>query len=217
MRFIYIFLISFPSLCLGQYSGLGTWNILNVRYDISDKWTLFAEGQIRSLHFYDWFHYHEYKAGIIWHSRPGMQIGLGIGDYDTYREGGDFITPKNNDEYRVWPQLVFDQKLGKVKIETRYRLELRFPDSGFRERFRQRIQFTYPLHAKVNMSFSNELFFTTREPYFERNRVALNFNYKLSKNVSIMLGYLHQFDYRINDETGRDFMQTGAYWTFGRK
>jgi hypothetical protein len=27
-----------------------------------------------------------------------------------------------------------------------------------------------------------------------------------------MLGYLHQFDYKINDETGRDFLQIGCYF-----
>lgn len=200
----------------GQYSHLGSWNILNVRYDIGDKWTLFAEGQIRSLHFYDWFHYHEYKAGVIWHNRPGMHIALAMGDYDTYKEGGDFITPKNNDEFRVWPQLTFDQKLGKVKMETRYRVELRFQETGFRERFRQRVLFSFPLASKTSISFSNELFFTSREPYFERNRVALNFNQKLSPTFSMMLGYLHQFDYRINDETGRDFLQVGGYFVFGK-
>ncbi|MBL0084552.1 MAG: DUF2490 domain-containing protein [Saprospiraceae bacterium] len=143
---------------MGQYTHLGSWNILNIRYDIGDKWSVFAEGQVRSLHFYDWFHYHEYKAGIIWHNRPGMHIALGMGDYDTYKEGGDFVTPKNNDEFRLWPQLTFDQKLGKVKMETRYRAELRFQESGFRERFRQRILFSLPLASKTSVSFSNEIF-----------------------------------------------------------
>ena len=29
-------------------------------------------------------------------------------------------------------------------------------------------------------------------------------NYKLSNSSSIQFGYLHQFDFQINDETGRD-------------
>jgi hypothetical protein len=31
------------------------------------------------------------------------------------------------------------------------------------------------------------------------------------------LGYLHQFDYRINDEIGRDFLVVGLYFEFARK
>jgi hypothetical protein len=31
------------------------------------------------------------------------------------------------------------------------------------------------------------------------------------------VGYLHQFDYRINDETGRDFFVMGFYFELFRK
>ena len=63
---------------------------------------------------------------------------------------------------------------------------------------------------------SNELFFTDREAYFERNRISISCEYKLNKQTSIQLGYLHQFDYRINDETGRDFLVIAYYLTLGK-
>lgn len=44
---------------------------------------------------------------------------------------------------------------------------------------------------------------------FERNRILLAFNYKPSKNPTFQIGYFYQFDYRINDEIGRDFLQIG--------
>lgn len=56
---------------------------------------------------------------------------------------------------------------------------------------------------------SNELFLTNKEPYFERNRFLISFNYKKSKSTTFQVGYLNQFDYKINDETGRDFLQIG--------
>jgi hypothetical protein len=37
------------------------------------------------------------------------------------------------------------------------------------------------------------------------------FNYKPSRNTTLQIGYLHQFDYRINDEIGRDFLVLGYY------
>jgi len=61
------------------------------------------------------------------------------------------------------------------------------------------------------VSAGNELFFTNREPYFERNRLNLAFSYRHSTAVTFQAGYLHRFDYRINDETGRDFLQLGVY------
>ncbi|MBL0019967.1 MAG: hypothetical protein IPP17_26950 [Bacteroidetes bacterium] len=45
--------------------------------------------------------------------------------------------------------------------------------------------------------------------------VALN--YKPSKATTLQLGYLHQFDYKINDETGRDFLQVGFFIELFRK
>jgi len=41
--------------------------------------------------------------------------------------------------------------------------------------------------------------------------LLIAFNYKPSKLTTLQLGYLHQFDYKINDETGRDFLQIGFY------
>ncbi len=61
------------------------------------------------------------------------------------------------------------------------------------------------------------MFFTDKEPYFERNRLLLAFNYKPNKATTLQLGYLHQFDYKINDETGRDFLQVGYFIDISRK
>ena len=43
------------------------------------------------------------------------------------------------------------------------------------------------------------------------------FSYKPTKATNIQIGYLHQFDYKINDETGRDFLQIGYYLELFRK
>jgi hypothetical protein len=64
---------------------------------------------------------------------------------------------------------------------------------------------------------SNELFFTDKQPYFERNRMQLSLNYKVNRHSTITMGFLHQFDYKINDETGRDFLLIGCYYELTRK
>ena len=47
--------------------------------------------------------------------------------------------------------------------------------------------------------------------------MLLAFNYKPSKITTVQIGYLHQFDYKINDETGRDFFQIGYFIELTRK
>ena len=202
---------------------LGSWNILNLQYKQNDKLSVFGEAQLRSLKFYNHFHYYEYKGGVNYNLHKQLRLTLGAGSYQTYKEGGDFVLPKNNDEFRLWPQVTLFQELFKFKIEQRYRAEMRWTSNGYRNRFRYRIGISHPFgndrngYKPFQVSFSNELFFTDNEPYFERNRMQFTFQYKASKHASMQIGYLHQFDYRINDETGRDFLVLGIYCDLFRK
>ena len=201
-----------------QNPDIGSWNILNIKYKINDRFSIFGEGQIRSLKFYDHFHYHEFKGGVNYKIHENAQITLAGGNYQTYKEGGDFVLPKNNNEIRIWPQLILNQTINRLKIEQRYRLEMRWTNVGYRNRFRYRVGISYAFgkdkkgYRPFQTSLNNDLFFTNTAPFFQRNRSQISFNYKLTKHVAVQLGYIHQFDYQINDETGRDFLVVGFYY-----
>ena len=217
------FLLSLSHFSFSQKFDLGSWNIVNLKYTMSNKWSAFGEAQIRSLKFYNHFHYYEYKGGINYKANKQLQFTLGAGSYQTFREGGNFVTPKNNNEFRLWPQVILFQSIGKIRIEQRYRSELRFTSNGFRDRHRYRLGVSYPFgqerkgYLPFQASISNELFFTSKEPYFERNRLQFAFNFKPTKESTLHLGYLHQFDYKINDEIGRDFLVLGFFHEIFRK
>jgi hypothetical protein len=226
MRFLYSVigvLLLTVNTSWAQQIDLGSWNIINLKYNVNSKWSVFGEGQLRSLKFYDHFHYYEYKGGVNYKVYKNVLFTIGAGSYQTYKEGGDFVLPKNNDEFRLWPQVTLFQLVGKLKIEQRYRTELRFTSNGYRNRFRYRFGLSYPFGKETNafqpfqISANNELFFTDNEPYFERNRMSMAFSYKPSKTTTLQVGYLHQFDYKINDETGRDFLQIGVFIELFRK
>ncbi len=217
------FLLSLSHFSFSQKFDLGSWNIVNLKYTMSNKWSAFGEAQIRSLKFYNHFHYYEYKGGLNYKANKQLQFTLGAGSYQTFREGGNFVTPKNNNEFRLWPQVILFQSIGKIRIEQRYRSELRFTSNGFRDRHRYRLGVSYPFgqerkgYLPFQASISNELFFTSKEPYFERNRLQFAFNFKPTKESTLQLGYLHQFDYKINDEIGRDFLVLGFFHEIFRK
>lgn len=222
----YLFAVLFMLMsnnAFSQYTDFGSWNIVNVNYSVNDKWSVFGEAQLRSLQFYNQFHYYEYKGGANYKVHPNLKITLGAGHYVTYKEGGNFVKPKNNDEFRIWPQITLNHSLWSLKVEQRYRAEMRFTSNGYRNRFRYRLGLSYPFggdkkgYKPFQLNGSNELFFTDREPYFERNRLLFSFNYKTRRATSLQIGYLHQFDYRINDETGRDFLVLGLFFEFSRK
>ena len=220
---IVLLLLCWENTITAQTRGLGSWNLINVHYTYNQKWSAFGEAQLRSLKFYNDFHYYEYKGGVNYKAYPNLVLTLAMGSYQTYKEGGDFVLPKNNNEFRVWPQIVLTQSVAKLKIDQRYRAELRFTSNGYRNRFRYRTGVSYPFGKKrdgdkpFQVGLSNELFFTDKAPYFERNRILLNLNYKVSEHISLQLGYLNQFDYKINDETGRDFLVVGTMYSWSGK
>jgi hypothetical protein len=198
-----------------QSYELGSWNSLAIKYSHTSKWALFGEGQLRSLKLFNHFHYYEFKGGLEYKMHPQIRVALAIGNYDTYKGGGNFVLPKNNDELRIWPQLIFTHPYGKLTIEQRYRAEMRFTSNGYRNRFRYRFGLAYNLRKKestkppLQIYANNELFFTNNTPYFERNRSSIGVQYKATPYLTLQIAYLHQFDYQINDETGRDFFQIG--------
>lgn len=202
---------------------MGSWNILNLRTDISSHWALFAEGQIRSLRFYHHFHYYEYKGGGTYKLDKNFSFTAGVGRYKTFSAGGDFKQPLQSNEVRTWAQMNIKNKLGRLDFEHRYRAEQRFTANGYRNRFRYRLAVTVPLNAPrlaphtLSLQGSNEIFLTNRQPFFERNRVAVNLGYTVNENLIIQSGFLHQYDYRLTDETGRTFFQIAGLFTLDLK
>jgi hypothetical protein len=219
MKLFYLLLTSLStSIALELYAQdqkLGTWNILHIDAQFNKKWGAFAEGQIRSLKYYDHFHYYEYKGALEYSLQENATLSLGFGQYRTFDEGGTFVRPLRSDELRLWPQFLLKQSIKKLKFEHRYRTEFRFTNNGYRNRFRLRFGASYPILSRfiktgnLEIKANNEVFFTNRAPYFERNRSQLLFEYKFNDNVQFTLGYLHQFDYQIFDEIGRDFVVVG--------
>lgn len=204
-------------------TGLGSWNIVNARLNITDKVNVFIEPQLRSLQFYNQFHYYEIKGGVGYRINENFALAGCLGTYQTYSEGGNFAQPQLQDEIRSWFQLAMRNQLGRVRFEHRYRAEQRFTQNGYRNRFRYRFNMTIPLNSKelkagtIYTSIWNELFLTNTEPYFERNRIFAGLGYELSKDLALQLGYIHQYDYKLTDETGRDFLQLSLLFNFNLK
>jgi len=220
-----LLLLSFLNTVQAQsfQNQLGSWNIINVKLAVNEKWSLFLEPQLRSLSFYDQFHYYEIKGGATYNVNSNFALTTGVGSYNTYSEGGNFKIPLKQKEVRTFVQLVMKQRLEIIKFEHRYRAEQRFTNNGYRNRFRYRLNTVVPINNRkiVPKTFYaavwNEIFFTDLAPYFERNRFFFGGGYEVNEYVSFQSGYVHQFDYKINDETGRDFLQISVLLNFNVK
>ncbi len=192
---------------------LGSWNVLNVSKDFNKTFGVFAEAQLRSLSFYNEFHYYEFKGGFHYDLDSVFSFIVGAGRYDTYSPGGNFESPVKNQEIRSWGEFRIRHEFRRARLDHRYRAEQRFTSNGYRNRFRYRLALTVPINSleiKKGVAYVqcwNELFFTDKATYFERNRIYLGIGRRMTDHLTIQSGYLHQFDYNLTDETGRDFLQ----------
>lgn len=220
---IFCLLTSTTVLGQGVANGFGSWNIGNIRVQANERWSIFVEPQIRSLQFYNQFHYYEVKGGATYRINEQLALTASIGSYQTFSEGGNFEKPQLQDEVRSWFQVAMRNQMGRVRIEHRYRLEQRFTQAGYRNRFRYRLQLITPINS-MNIAPNtwylvawNELFLTDAEPHFERNRIFGGIGYEVSQSLAIQTGYIHQYDYKLTDEIGRDFLQVSVLLQFDLK
>lgn len=187
----------------------------NLNYHATKALSVVIEGQLRAQQLANDFYYHELKAGLAYNFPKKNSVLVGFGDYKTYTFPGNFKTPLRLKEFRIWEQLVLNNNFDRFKIEHRYRIEQRWVNSTFRQRFRYRFNPVVPLnHAgfvpkTLFITAFNEVFFTNKAPYFERNRFFGGLGYQFSKLFTMQLGFIRQYDYRTSDQgSGKNFIQT---------
>ena len=203
-----------------QSRPLGSWNILNAKLTINNHWSVWAEGQVRSVKFYDDFNYFEAKGAVNYNFTKTVSVTAGIGRYETYSSGGNFEEPLVTGETRTWFQMNLEQKLSRVILEHRYRVEQRHLTTGYKNRFRYRLLATVPINHPEMIPgtfygyLGDEIFFTSKEPYYERNRFFTGLGYKFSPLFALQSGYMRQFDYKIDSQQSRDFLQVAVLLNF---
>ena len=191
---------------------MGSWSILNTKLNMSKQWSIWGEGQLRSIQFYDEFFYYEVKGGITFNLKDHVSLTGGVGHYATYTQGGNFVKPLVTSETRTWLQVVMDQKWDRIIFEHRYRIEQRHLNTGYKNRYRYRLNVTIPINQKevspktLYAYIGDEIFFHGKAPFYERNRCYAGLGYKISPLIAFQSGYMRQYDYKLTSETSRDFL-----------
>jgi len=204
------------STCLfGQSNTTGSWYVLNTKVHFSNNnGFIFFEGVVRSQKLTNIYNYHDLKTGIVYNLSDKIGLHLGAGDFVTYNSSANFETPVQT-EMRIWEQVQLNSKIGIVKLEHRYRIEQRFFSSGFRNRFRCRLNTVIPVAKTKNKSSilyiiaSDEIFLTDTRPFFEKNRWLAGLTYNFNKYFAMQMSWIHDIDLRKNRvTTTKNFLQT---------
>lgn len=217
-RFPFKAIIFFASLltattALGQSDKLGGWTIASLNYRFNAHVAAYGEVQVRSQKLADDFFYHELKGGLAYYLQKNFFF-VGFGHYETYTYPGNFKKPTVSNELRLWEQFVLNNNINRVKIEHRYRIEQRWINGGYFNRFRYRLNPIIPLNNKtivpktVYLTVFDEVFFTDKEPYFIRNRIFGGAGYQFTPLFTFQLGFIRQFDHAVNGAgTAKNFLQ----------
>ena len=198
----------------GQSAALGTANIVNLTYNFTPRWSAFFEPQFRSDKFLTDFNFDEFKIGASYNVANRLAVQVGTGIHNTYSFGGSFKKPFISREKRLWEQFALYNTIGRLKLEHRYRIEQRWRTQGFRNRFRYRLNAIISLNQpKINTGalyayVNDEIYLTDQPSYFQRNRFYVGAGYRFIKQLTVQMGYLHQFDYIANRKTSKNFLQT---------
>ena len=194
---------------------LGGWYILSLKGNFATRWSFFAETQFRAWKPNKAFFYHEYKGGITYALNKTITSSLGVGHYTTYPIVGDesFASPITSQELRVWQQFNLSNSLDRLKLEHRFRIEQRYFTTQYRNRFRYRINATVPINKTelvpntFFVSAYNEVFLNNEPSHFERNRLYIGTGYEFNDQITLMMGWLNQYDYTIRRAQSKDFIQ----------
>ncbi len=206
-----------------QTNKLGGWVIVNLKYHLNPQLVLYAEVQTRSQRLSHDFYFDEFKGGIVYNFPKRLSVAFGAGNSETYPFPGNFKGPATVKEFNMWEQLVLNNNIERLKIEHRYTIEQRWINGNYRNRFRYRLNAVVPLnHPTVVphtlfVTVSNEVYFGSKLPYFERNRFFAGMGFQFSPLIAVQSGFIRQFDYRAaSSSSGKNFIQTSLLFSANR-
>jgi len=196
-----LLLFTLPA-AFAQNSKAGTWGIATIVLpgDSSHKWGGYSEFQIRTNGVLSQFMYDEIKAGISYDIDKDFTVLLGTGRYTTFDYQNLSAGPITT-ENRLWEQVTTNQFLYRLKLEHRYRVEQRWVNGAYRNRFRYRLNVFVPFnHTKVIaktwfLSVFDEVFLNNEVPNFERNRISAALGYQFDRSWIFQAGWINQYNY----------------------
>jgi hypothetical protein len=209
---------------LAQDDKVGTWGIVTVTLpgDSTHRWGAYTELQTRTNTLFNQAFYYEIKGGISFDIANNYTALIGTGRYITY-DYNDLDAPPTAKETRLWEQMVINQFLDRIKIEHRYRVEQRFFETGYRNRFRYRLNIAIPLNHRKFIANTwyvaafNEIFINNRAPHFERNRLSAGLGYQFTKSLTLQTAWTNQYNYSQNKGSAKNNLAINLMYRFSRK
>lgn len=183
-----------------QDSSLGNWIIYLGNKDLGDRWNLHHEVQYRNYNFIGDLEQLLLRTGVGYDVTDNLNVLVGYGYINSQNYVSGMDDKMEINEHRIYQQIVTRQQFGPLGLQHRYRFEERFvEDRDFGFRFRYFLSVNLPLNGRemnpgaVYLSAYNEVFITTEDNPFDRNRLYGGLGYVARPGLRFEVGYMNQF------------------------
>jgi len=187
-----------PVLVFSQEDKTGNWIMYFGTNKVSDKFSIHTEIQYRN-HTLAPINIEQLllRMGLNYHFSDKAFVTAGYAYIPSYVYESEQKAPEK-EEHRIWEQFVLINNIGRVKFEHRYRIEQRWVDQDYKNRFRYRLMLFIPLNKPkfeaetLFLGFYDEIFINAKDSFFDRNRLYGALGYQLNKFANIQVGMMHQ-------------------------
>ncbi len=191
-----------PVPIFAQQNETGNWLMYFGMNRISDKFSIHTEVQYRN-HTIAPNNIEQLllRTGLNYHFSKKAFATAGYAYIPSYVFESEQKAPETT-EHRIWQQFILTNKLGRVKFEHRYRLEQRWVNGDYLNRFRYRLMLFVPINkpeieeGSLFLGLYDEVFVNSKQTFFDRNRLYGALGYQFNKATSIQAGMLRQ---QVND------------------
>jgi len=199
--FLLIFFL-LPVSILAQQDKTGNWLMYFGMNKVSDKFSIHTEVQYRN-HTVAPNNVEQLllRTGLNYHFSDKAFVTFGYAYVPSYVFESEQKAPETV-EHRIWQQFILTNKVGRVKFEHRYRLEQRWVNKTYKNRFRYRLMLFVPLNkpkiekGSLFIGLYDEIFVNAKQTFFDRNRLYGALGYQFDKTTGLQIGMLHQ---QVND------------------
>ncbi len=196
ITFSLLFLL--PVSILSQQDKTGNWLMYFGTNKLNSKFSLHTEIQYRN-HTLTPNNTEQLllRAGLNYHFSDKAFATAGYAYIPSYVYESEQKSPET-EEHRIWQQFIVTNMIGRVKFEHRYRIEQRWVNRDYKNRFRYRLMLFIPLNKPKTevktwfLGLYNEVFVNSKEIFFERNRLYGALGYQINKKTSMQFGMMHQ-------------------------
>ena len=196
ITFSLLFLL--PVSIIAQQDKTGNWLMYFGTNKLSDKFSLHTEVQYRN-HTLTPNNTEQLllRTGLNYHFSNKAFVTAGYAYIPSYVFESEQKAPET-EEHRIWQQFILTNKINKIKFEHRYRIEQRWVNRTYKNRFRYRLMLFIPLNkSKIEektwfLGFYDEVFVNAEKTFFDRNRLYGALGYQVTKNTAFQLGMMHQ-------------------------